>query len=68
MKEGRSYEIATSEKFLETFMGIDFEDQNFFCELYLHEMASALDHHSNPVPFSGDFQLRAFASFVRNHV
>ena len=38
------------------------------CEIYLHEMACPLDRHSNPVPFSGDFQLRAFASFVRNHV
>ena len=54
MKEGRSYEIETSAKFLETFMGSDFGDQNLLCEIYLHELACPLDHHSNPVPFSGD--------------
>ena len=68
MKEGRSYEIETSVKFLETFLGINFEDQNLLCELYLNEMACPLDHHLNPVPFSGDVQLRDFASFVSNHV
>ena len=68
MKEGRSYEIETSTKFLETFLGSDFEDHNLLCELYLHEMACPLDRHWNPIPFSGDVQLRSFASFVRNHV
>ena len=62
LKEGRSFEITTSAKFLETFFGSNFEDQNLLCELYLHEMAFPLDRHSNPVPFSGDVQLRAFAS------
>ena len=68
VKEGRSYEIETSTKFLETFLGSDFEDQNLLCELYLHELAFPLDHNSNPVPFSGDVQLRDFSSFVSNHV
>ena len=54
VKEGRSIEITTSAKFLETFLRSNFEDQNFMCELYLHEMAFPLDHHSNPVPFTGD--------------
>ena len=67
MKEGRSFEIMTSAKFLETFFGSNFEDQNLLCGLYLHEMAYPLDRHSNPVPFSGDVQLRDFTSFVRNH-
>ena len=67
MKEGRPFEITTSAKFLEPFFGSNFEDQNLLCELYLHEMACPLDRHSNPIPFSGDVQLRAFASFVRNH-
>ena len=68
VKEGRSYEIKTSAKFLETFLRSNFEDQNLLCELYLHEMACPLDRHSNPVPFSGDVQLRSFASFMSNHV
>ena len=67
VKEGRSFEITTSAKFLETFLRSNFEDQNLLCELYLHEMAFPMDHHSNPVPFLGDVQLRAFASFVSNH-
>ena len=68
VKEGRSYEIETSVKFLETFMGSDFEDHNLLCEIYLHEMDCPLDRHSSPVPFLRDVQLRDFASFVSNHV
>ena len=60
--------IATSAKFLETFLGSDFEDQNLLCDIYLHEMACPLDRHSNPAPFLGDVQLRDFFSFVSNHV
>ena len=58
----------TSAKKFETFLRSNFEDQNLLCELYLHEMAFPLDRHSNLVPFSGDVRLRAFASFVSNHV
>ena len=68
VKEGISYEIATSTKFLETFLASDFEDQNLLSEIYLHEMAYPLDRHSNPVPFLGDVQLRDFSFFVSNHV
>ena len=68
IKEGIPYEIETSAKFLETFLESDFEDQNLLCEIYLHELAFPLDHHLNPIPFSGDVQLRDFYSFVRNHV
>ena len=31
-------------------------------------MACPMDRQSNPVPFAGDVQVRAFASFVSNHV
>ena len=68
VKERRPYEIETLAKFLETFLKSDFEDQNLMCQLYLHELAFPLDCHSNPVPFSGDVQLRDFSSFVSNHV
>ena len=67
VQEGSSFEITTSAKFLETFFGSNFEEQNLLCELYLHEMACPLDRHSNPVPFAWDVQLRAFASFLINH-
>ena len=68
VKEGRPYEIATLTKFLETFLESDFEEKNFLCELYLHELACPLDRHSIPIPFLGDVQLRDFSSFVSNHV
>ena len=54
VKEGKPYEIMTSTKFLETFLESDFEEQNLLCEIYLHELACPLDHHSNPTPFLGD--------------
>ena len=43
-------------------------EQNLLCDFYLHEMAFPLDLHSNLAPYLGDVQLRAFASFVKNHV
>ena len=49
-------------------MESSFTEQNLLCEFYLHEMACPLDLHSNPSPYLGDVQLRAFASFVHNHV
>ena len=68
LKEGRSYEVASSDQFLETFMKNSLTEQNILCELYLHEMASPLDWYSNPAPHLGDVQLRDFSSFVSNHV
>ena len=68
VKEGRPYEMETSAQFLETFMESNFIKQNLLCEIYLHEMACPLDHHSNPTPYLGDVQLRDFSSFVSNHV
>ena len=68
VKEGRPYEIATSAKFLETFLETDFVEHNLLCELYLHELACPLDRHSNLAPFLGDVQLRSFAFFFSNHV
>ena len=67
VKEGIPYELATSNKFLETFMESEFEEKNFLCEPYLHDLAYPLDRHSNPIPFSGDVQLRDFCS-ISNHV
>ena len=49
-------------------MESSFTEQNLLCELYLDEMACPMDSRSNPVPYLGDVQLRAFASFVNNHV
>ena len=68
LKEGRPYEVASSTQFLETFIKSSFTEQNLLCELYLHEIACPLNRHSNPIPYLGYVQLRAFASFVRNNV
>ena len=53
---------------MDTFIKNDFSDQNLLCELFLHERACPMDAHSNPVPYLGDIQLRAFTSFVTNHM
>ena len=55
LKEGRPYEVASSDKFLETFMKRSFTEQNILCKLYLHEMVCPLDRHSNPTPHLGYF-------------
>ena len=68
LKERRPYEVASSAHFLDTFMERKFTKNNLLCEIYFHEMACPLDHHSNPTPYLGDVQLRAFATFVSNHV
>ena len=68
LKEGIPYQLTPSIKFLETFVESSFTEQNMLCELYLREMACPMDLHSNPVPHFGDVLLRAFASFVNNHV
>ena len=49
-------------------MESSFNEQNLLYKLYLYEMACPMDIHSNPSPYLGDVQLRAFASFVNNHV
>ena len=54
LKEGRRYQLASSAKFLETFMESSFTEQNLLCEFYLHEMACPMDLHSNPTPYLGD--------------
>ena len=68
LKEGRPYEVASSTQFMETFIKSSFTEQNLLCELYLHELAFPIVRHSNPAPYLGDVQLRAFASFFSNHV
>ena len=67
IKEGRPYEVASSDQFLETFMKSSFTEKNLLCEFYLKEMVFPLDRYSNPVPHLGDVQLRDFYSFVSNH-
>ena len=41
--EGRPYEVAYSDQFLETFMKSSFTEQNILCELYVYEMVCTLD-------------------------
>ena len=50
LKEGRPYEVASSDQFLETFMKSSFTKKNLLCQLYLHEMVFPLDRYSNPSP------------------
>ena len=68
LKEGRPYKLASSAQFLETFMERSFTEQNLLCELDLHKMACPMHLHSNPYRYLGYVQLRAFSSFISNHV
>ena len=54
LKEGIPYQVFSTPKFLDTFIMIDFSDQYFLCELFLHERACPMDVHSNLVPYLGD--------------
>ena len=55
LKEGRPYEVESSNQFMDTFMESNFTEKYLLCEIYLHEMACPLDRHSNPTPYLGDF-------------
>ena len=68
LKEGKPLHIMTTPQFLNTFSQSSFPGHNLLCELYLHEMACFMDFHSNPVSHIGDIHLRAFSSFVTNHM
>ena len=68
VKEGRPYQLLSTPKFLDTFIKSIFSDQNFLCELFLHEREFPMDVHQNPIPYLGDIRLRAFNSFVTNHM
>jgi hypothetical protein len=68
LQEGRPYQLLIPSQFLETFLSSSFLEQHLLCELYLHNMACFGDSSSNPIPYAVDVQLRAFASFVNNHV
>ena len=68
VKEGRPYQLLSTPKFLDTFIKSDFSDQNLLCELFLHERECPMGVYSKPIPYLGDIQLRAFTSFVTNHM
>ena len=68
LKEGRPYQLTPSAQFLETFVERNFTEHSLLCELYLHEMACPMEILSKTAPYLGDVQLRAFSSFVNNHV
>ena len=54
LKEGISYEVASSDQFLETFMKSSFTEQDILCDLYLHEMDFSMEQYSNVAPHLGD--------------
>ena len=43
LKQGRPYEVASSNQFLETFVESSFTKKNIHCEIYLHEMTCPID-------------------------
>jgi len=68
IKDGRPYELITSEKFVETFNEAPESDQHLLCELYLHNEAIPDNRRVNLIPIAGDIQIRAFVSFLSNQL
>jgi len=68
LTKDRPHKVVQVFDFLDVFSQSDLVDQHLLCELYLHEHAFQTDRQFNIVPFVGDVQLRAFTSYVNNHV
>lgn len=68
IKEGRPYQVITSDQFMATFARAPKNDQNLLCELYLHNEAVSEERNINMTPVVGDTQLRAFISFLANQL
>jgi len=68
IRDGRPYQVATPDQFIETFTEAPNNDQNMLCELYLHNEAMPEDRKMNILPLAGDIQIRAFISFLANQL
>lgn len=68
IRDGRPYQVATPDQFIETFTEAPNNDQNLLCELYLHNEAMPEDRKMNILPLAGDIQIRDFISFLANQL
>ena len=69
--EGITYLCSSTRTFLDVFRASDFDEQSLLREFFLHNIIC--EHVSMQMivivfPYMGGLQLRAFVSFMRNHI
>ena len=62
------HEIEDPIQFLRLLKIHDIIGQNLMCEIYMHGYLLRHDQAFNPIPFAGDINLRAFASYTINQI
>ena len=65
---GYNDQVETKDPFIVDFSISNDEEQDFFCELYMHNMVMTDYEDWDPNPHVGEVQLREFTSFMRNHL
>ena len=65
---GYNDHIEIEDQFIASFFRSNDEEQDFVCELYMHNLAMTDYEDWDPNPHVGEVQLRAFMSFMRNHL
>ena len=58
----------TQDQFIASFYRSNTEDQDFLCELYMHNLIMIDYEDWDPNPHVGELQLREFMSFMRNQL
>ena len=69
--ENKPYMGSSTRTFLDVFRASDFDEQSMLCELFLHNIICENVIFQMVVTIfssTGDFQLRAFVSFMRNQI
>ena len=65
---GYNDHIETEDQFIASFSRSNEEEQDILCELYMHNLVMIDYEYWDPNPGVGDIQMRAFMSFMRNHL
>ena len=60
--------IETEDQFIAAFSWSNEEEQDFLCELYMHNLVMTDYEEWDPNLHVGEVQLREFMSFMRNHL
>ena len=63
---GYNDHIETEDQFSVAFSRSNDEEQDFLCELYMHNLIMVDYEEWDPNPHVGELHLRAFMSFIRN--
>ena len=65
---GYNDHIETKDRFIAAFFRSNNEEHDFLCELYMHNLVMTDYVDWDPNPHVEEVQLRAFMSFMRNHL